>query len=380
MTSATHLIEHPDDLRAAARDLATAGSIAIDCESDGVHHWKSRLCVLQCALPDGEVFIFDALALPLRDALGEVLGEGGPVKVLHDLYFDAWLLRGASIALARVVDTSVHARFLGLRETGLATLLSQRFGVVLDKKFQQYDWAKRPLDEPLQDYLAGDVRHLHDLHRELDADARARLIASEVEEETGYALRRALRDADDERLPYAKVKGRHGLDAVGRAVLKRLAAARESLAELRDLPSGRVLSNAALVDVARRRPRSNERLKAMVQGGLRDDDSLAVWMAAVRDGEADGDVPPDERHYFESERGGMDGALRRRREVALQKWRAETATARGIDPQVVLPGHCLDAIAGADVRGADDLRRIDGVGEVRVLRDGDGIAACLAAV
>jgi ribonuclease D len=380
VTSATHLIEHPDDLRAAARDLATAGSIAIDCESDGVHHWKSRLCVLQCALPDGEVFIFDALALPLHDALGEVLGEGGPVKVLHDLYFDAWLLRGASIALARVVDTSVHARFLGLRETGLATLLSQRFGVVLDKKFQQYDWAKRPLDEPLQDYLAGDVRHLHDLHRELDADARARLITSEVEEETGYALRRALRDADDERLPYAKVKGRHGLDAVGRAVLKRLAAARESLAELRDLPSGRVLSNAALVDVARRRPRSNERLKAMVQGGLRDDDSLAVWMAAVRDGEADGDVPPDERHYFESERGGMDGALRRRREVALQKWRAETATARGIDPQVVLPGHCLDAIAGADVRGADDLRRIDGVGEVRVLRDGDAIAACLAAV
>lgn len=380
MTSATHLIEHPDDLRAAARDLATAGSIAIDCESDGVHHWKSRLCVLQCALPDGEVFIFDALAMPLHDALGEVLGEGGPVKVLHDLYFDAWLLRGASIALARVVDTSVHARFLGLRETGLATLLAQRFGVVLDKKFQQYDWAKRPLDEPLQDYLAGDVRHLHDLHRELDADARARLITSEVEEETGYALRRALRDADDERLPYAKVKGRHGLDAVGRAVLKRLAAARESLAELRDLPSGRVLSNAALVDVARRRPRSNERLKAMVQGGLRDDDSLAVWMAAVRDGEADGDVPPDERHYFESERGGMDGALRRRREVALQKWRAETATARGIDPQVVLPGHCLDAIAGADVRGADDLRRIDGVGEVRVLRDGDAIAACLAAV
>lgn len=380
MTAATHLIEDPDDLRAAARDLASAGSIAIDCESDGVHHWKSRLCVLQCALPDGEVFIFDALALPLRDALGEVLGEAGPVKVLHDLYFDAWLLRGASIALARVVDTSVHARFLGLRETGLATLLSQRFGVVLDKKFQQYDWAKRPLDEPLQDYLAGDVRHLHDLHRELDADARARLITSEVEEETSYALRRALRDADDDRLPHAKVKGRHGLDAVGRAVLKRLAAARESLAELRDLPSGRVLSNAALVDVARRRPRSNERLKTMVQGGLRDDDSLAVWMAAVRDGEADGDVPPDERHYFESERSGMDGALRRRREVALQKWRAETAAARGIDPQVVLPGHCLDAIAGADVRAADDLRRIDGVGEVRVLRDGDAIAACLAAV
>ena len=379
MTADTHLIDHPDALPAVARRLAGAPVLAIDCESDGLHHWKSRLCVLQCALPDGEVFIFDTLALPLRDALGEVLGAAGPVKILHDLYFDAWLLRGAGITLGRVVDTSVHARFLGLRATGLATLLAQRLGVALDKKFQQYDWAKRPLDDGLRAYLAGDVRHLHDLHRELDADARARLIADEVVEETGYALRRALRDADDERLPYAKVKGRHGLDAAGRAVLRRLAAGRETLAEARDLPSGRVLSNAALVDIARRRPHSLERMKAMVLGGLRDEEALGAWIAAVRGGEADGDVPPDERHFFESERTGMDGTLRRRREVALQKWRAETAAARGIDVQVVLPGHCLEAIAGAEVRSPDDLRRIDGLGEGRVARDGDAITACLAA-
>jgi ribonuclease D len=379
VTPDTHLIDRPDALGPAARRLAEAASIAIDCESDGLHHWKSRLCVLQCALPDGEVFIFDALALPLGEALAPVLSEAGPVKILHDLYFDAWLLRGAGVSLARVVDTSVHARFLGLRATGLATLLGDRCGVTLDKKFQQYDWAKRPLDGALREYLAGDVRHLHDLHGALDAEARERGIADEVVEETAYALRRALRDADDDRLPFARVKGRHGLDPVGRAVLRRLAATREALAEARDLPSGRVLSNAALVDVARRRPRSNERLKSMVQGGLRDDDSLASWMSAVREGEADGDVPADERHYFESERNGMDGALRRRREVALQKWRAEAAVVRGVDVQVVLPGHCLEAIAGADVRGADDLRRIDGIGEVRVLRDGDAIVACLAA-
>jgi len=381
VTAHTHLIDQPDALHSVVPRLAAAASLAIDCESDGLHHWKSRLCVLQCALPDGEVFIFDtlALALPLGDVLGEVLGSGGPVKILHDLYFDAWLLRGAGITLGRVVDTSVHARFLGLRETGLATLLSKRFGVALDKKFQQHDWAMRPLDDALRTYLAGDVRHLHDLHRELDADARARLIHGEVLEETGYALRRALRDADDDRLPYAKVKGRHGLDAAGRAVLRRLASARESLAEARDLPSGRVLSNAAMIELARRRPHSNERMKSMIQGGLRDEEALGLWAGAVREGEADGDVPPDERYLFESERSGMDGALRRRREVALQRWRAETAAARGIDVQVVLPGHCLEAIAGAEVREPDDLRRIDGLGEVRIPRDGEAITACLAA-
>ena len=117
----------------------------------------------------------------------------------------------------------------------------------------------------------------------------------------------------------------------------------------------------------------------MIQGGLRDDEALGLWAGAVRDGEADGDVPPDERYLFESERTGMDGTLRRRREVALQRWRAETAAARGVDAQVVLPGHCLEAVAGADLREVDDLRRIDGLGDVRIARDGEAILATLAA-
>ncbi len=335
--------------------------------------------MLQCGLPDGEVFLFDALALPLGDALGALLSGDGPVKILHDLYFDAWLLQGVGVTLGRVVDTSVHARFLGLRETGLASLLGQRFGVALDKRFQQYDWAKRPLDEALQTYLANDVRHLHDLHGVLDHDARALGIEAEVEEETRYALRRAQRDASDDRPTYAKVKGRHGLEAPARAAMRRLAAAREVLAEARDLPSGRVLSNAALVDLARRRPRSNERMKTIVGGGLRDDEALAQWQAALREADGDGDVPADELRWFRSERPSMDPVLRRKREVTLQKWRQETAAARGLDVQVVLPGHCLEVIAGADVRDADDLRSIDGLGESRWRRDGVAIAACLAA-
>jgi len=379
VTAPPQLIDQPGDLAAAARQLSAAPSIAIDCESDGLHHWKSRLCVLQCGLPGGEVFLFDALALPLGDALGGLLGADGPVKILHDLYFDAWLLQGVGITLGRVVDTSVHARFLGLRETGLASLLGQRFGVALDKRFQQYDWAKRPLDEALQTYLANDVRHLHDLHGALDHDARALGIEAEVDEETRYALRRAQRDASDDRPSYAKVKGRHGLEAPARAAMRRLAAAREALAEARDLPSGRVMSNAALVDIARRRPRSNERMKSIVGGGLRDDEALARWQAALREADSDGDVPADEQRWFRTERPSIDPVLRRKREVALQKWRQETAAARGLDVQVVLPGHCLEVIAGADVRGADDLRGIDGLGESRWLRDGDAIAAIVAA-
>lgn len=377
-TPDAHLIETPAQLTDAARRLADAPSLAIDCESDGLHHWKSRLCVLQCALPDGEVFIVDALAVPLGDALGAVLGAGGPVKILHDLYFDAWLLQGAGVALDRVVDTSVHARFLGLKATGLASLLGERCGVAVDKAFQQYDWSKRPLDDALQAYLANDVRHLHALHASLDAETRALGIAAEVDEETSYALRRARREATDDRPPYGKVKGRHGMEAPARAAMRQLAARREALAEARDLPVGRVLSNAALVEIARRRPRSRERLKSFVAGGLRDDEALTAWADAVRDAEADGDVPAEELRWFRSERPVMDGALRRRREVALQKWRQETAAARALDVQVVLPGHCLELIAGTELHDLDELRAVDGVGEVRVARDGAAILSCLA--
>ena len=378
--SAPRLVDDPTQLAAMLERLGAADEIAVDCESDGLHHWRGRLCTAQFAVPDGELWIVDALAVPVAPALAAVLGPDGPRKVLHDLYLDAWLLRDAGLTLGNVADTSVHARFLGLRETGLAALLGARLGVPLDKAFQQHDWSLRPLAPEHAAYLADDVRHLLALHALLDAEARALGIDDAVREETGYALRRAVSDAENARPAYARLKGRQTLDALGRAALRRLADARETVARTRDLPVGRVLPNAALVELARRRPTSLGRLRALVHGGLHDDATLVAWRDAIVAGTADGDVPPDERGWFEVPRCPFDPLTRRRREQALQRWRAAVATERGVDPQAVLPGHCVEALAAIEARAAEDLVDIDGLGALRIERDGAALLACLQTV
>jgi ribonuclease D len=176
------------------------------------------------------------------------------VKILHDAGFDARLLRDAGVTLGNVVDTSVMARFLGCRETGLGSLLGRRLGVAVDKSLQQHDWARRPLGPREVAYLAGDVVDLGRLAASLEADVAATDIADEVAEESAYALRSAL--ADDAAAGYWRVKGVRDLGGAGRAVARALWLVRERVAEERDVPPGRVLSNAALVQLAKSRPKT----------------------------------------------------------------------------------------------------------------------------
>jgi ribonuclease D len=68
---------------------------------------------------------------------------------------------------------------------------------------------------------------------------------------------------------------------------------------------------------------------------------------------------------------------RRERESRLMAWRRATAAERNVDEQVVLPGHCLKDAAEAEPTSIDDLSRVPGVGQFRVLRDGDAIVRVL---
>src|SRR5262249_54040806 len=150
----------------------------------------------------------DALTAPLAP-LAAVLGDEGPVKVVHDVAFDARLLAEQSIYLGNCHDTSIAARMLGRTSTGLATLLLGELGVTVDKSMQSHDWGKRPFDEPALAYLATDVLHLDALDDALWGAVEGAGIAAEVEEETRYRLRSAIaaaRDADP-RPPYARMKG-----------------------------------------------------------------------------------------------------------------------------------------------------------------------------
>jgi len=375
-------IETPEALRSLLVDLEDVSELAFDVEGDGLFRYRARLCTVQIATRD-RIAVVDTLALSAHlDELQPLLDAAGPLKVIHDASFDARLLRDVGVDLGHVFDTAIAARFLGEEGTGLATLLEKHFDVSVPKGQQQADWGKRPLNEEDLHYLENDVRHLLELGDRMAAQVRAAGIEAEVAEECAYMLEGARGEEPDERPPWMRIKGRDSLDGPGRAILREAAAVREREAERRDVPPFKVVNNSALLELARRRPRSGRelgRIRGLGRGRAR---LLAgALLEAVRAGEAAGDVPEEERpdRRREDVPPPEERAARKRRQKALTKWRRREAEARGVDVQVVLPGHCLQDLSSQAPEDVDGLHAIPGLGGARIERYGEALLDLVAA-
>ncbi len=359
-------IERAAELEALVAELSTVPRVALDAEGDGFYRYRARTCTLQLA-SGARVAVIDTLAIQDLSPLAALLGPRGPMKVVHDAAFDARMLAKRGCVLGNVFDTAVAARFLGESATGLSSLLSRHLGVELAKEQQQADWGRRPLEAEQMAYLVADVEHLLPLAALLEARLREEDLVEEAEEESRYVLARAL-DPEPERAPWTRIKGARELGEASLALLAALADVREGVAEQRDVPPFRVAPNGALFEAARRGPELS-RLRSV--RGLRglDDAKLREAIERARRGppsEPVVEAPPSEER-----------SRRRGREKALTEWRRAEAQARGVDAQVVLPGHCLRDLAAAGARSREDLARIEGLGEKRIARYGDALIALL---
>ncbi len=371
------------EVEGAANDAAAAVRVAVDVEASGMHAYRARACIVQLAWDEGQaVAVVDALATSLAP-LRTLLGADGPIKVIHDVAFDARLLAEAGIVLGRVHDTAIAARMLGRTATGLASLLESELGLGLSKAMQHHDWRIRPLDDTMIAYLVEDVRRLELLERKLWSEVAARGIEDAVLEETQYRIDGAVESAAEPIPPfeaaYFRVKGADRLGERQLSALRAIAEVREREAEARDVPPYKVAPAEALVALARTRPTTATdvaRLRAFAspQPEMRSlVEKLARALATAGD-----HLPTDERAHFKPP--PIPSAVfrsRREREARLLVWRRAEAKIRGVDEQVVLPGHCVRDVANGPVESTDDLRQIPGIGAFRVERDGEAIVRAL---
>ncbi len=359
--------------------LSRSESIPLDVESNGLHAFRPILCTMQVAVVDrGEVttvFVLDTIALgdaALR-AFDVVLARG-PTKLIHDLAFDARMLVQHGASLANVEDTSVAARYLGIAATGLGSLLESRLGVRVDKSLQHHDWGVRPLRGDVLGYLAADVAHLPALAKSLREEAQAKDIFVEIQEETAYRLSSALAVETDVRPAWARIKGAHELDGPALGALSLVAALREREAEALNVPAHTVLGNDALLQIATTRTPELVRRLAKGRGARIADDLVAALV------DAPDDVSAEARARFLAAPARLsreDRERRKRCEGRLRGVRRALAKERGVDEQVVLPGHCLTALVASPPATFEDLALIPGLGARRIERDGLAIlAAC----
>jgi ribonuclease D len=248
-------IETADQLESASAALSAESLIAADTEAAGYHRYDDRVCVVQLSTRR-DTFVIDALAVdPGR--LHALFGDRTREIVLHDAEYDLRLLaRDHGISVGHLFDTKVAAQLLGEPAIGLAGLAAKYLGVRMDKKHQRADWAQRPLPIELLEYAADDTRHLPELRDRLRAelDRLGRLAWAEEE----FALRTAtpFQPADNGRDAFLRLRNIRDLGPRQLAALREVHAWRDRVARERDVAPFRVVSNDALVGIARRMPDS----------------------------------------------------------------------------------------------------------------------------
>ena len=362
--------------RASLAVLAKQARLSFDTEGDGLFRYRTSLCMMQFGCSE-QVVLVDTLAFDPLPIFADLLGEQGPEKIVHDASFDARVLYAQGVKLGRVFDTAVAARFLGLKATGLSSLLSAFFQLDLPKDKQQADWGMRPLDDEALRYLVDDVYHLEALSDLLLDRVRALDIEPEVRAECAYVLSEAQKPVT-EVPPWTRLKGSLARPPAERARLRELFAERESLARELNVPPGRLIPNEVLSRLGELADVEDAHLLRLL--GSKGAPHAERFRAALERARGLSDAPEEEvRSQISRPSSPAELERRKTRKRLLTDLRAKEAAVRGVDVQVVLPGHCLNDIVDLGVIDLDALRGIAGLGECRLERYGPRIVAELTA-
>jgi ribonuclease D len=236
--------------------LRHESSVALDTESNSFHVYRERVCLLQLSTREQD-WVVDPLTVDVRP-LGALLSDGRET-ILHGADYDVRCLRREyGWRLPRLFDTMIAARRLGRTGLGLSALVEARFGVKLSKANQRSDWGRRPLSPDQLAYAALDTHYLLPVADELREELAKQGLLDQVQAEFQRiaAVEPKERVFDEE--GWRRLKGARELDPAGRAVLRALWIAREARASEADRPPFKVLAEATMVELARRRPATPE--------------------------------------------------------------------------------------------------------------------------
>jgi ribonuclease D len=352
------LVKDQSNLGRMATELEKEPAIAVDLEADSLFHYREQVCLLQISTPS-QNFLVDPLELKDLSPVSPVFANPRVQKVFHGADNDIRsLYRDFHIEVNTLFDTQIAARFLGNGDTGLAGLLKERLGVVLDKKFQKKNWSKRPLPAAMLDYAVQDTSHLLGLSRMFEKELHSMKRLSWVEEECDL-LSRVRQDPHGNGPLFLRFKGAGRLDKRGLAVLESILQWRDQRAKERNLPPFKVLGNTAIMEVAKRKPGSEADLAAVAGLGAGQREKLGT--AILKRTEEAMRLPEAELPTYPKTRRQQVDAGVSRRVTTLKAWRTRRAKELGIDPSLVCTNAQIQSIALILPQGQEELAGISGL-------------------
>jgi ribonuclease D len=249
-----------------ASSAKAAGRIALDTEFMGEGRYRTLLCLIQLAVPDGanaeQIELLDPLEKDFEGApLAAILADPAVKIVVHAGRQDVALVRRRfATEVQNVFDTQVAAGFAGLgAQCSYDTLLAEILDVRLAKSASFTRWDTRPLSPEQSRYAREDVVHLLALAAELERRLTALGRLEWAREECRF-----LEQSSDERdldTVFARLPRIRGLGPAAQTIARELVAGREQTAANADRPVQSILGDAPLVEIAKRKPSSTKQLE-----------------------------------------------------------------------------------------------------------------------
>jgi len=338
--------------------LAGRRAIALDTESDSLHHHREKVCLVQIGVEEGG-WLVDPLAARDLSPLTPLLADPNVVKVLHGADYDVTTLkRDFAFTFANVFDTMIASRVLGRPEIGLQALLRTEFGIALVKDSQKDDWSRRPLTPTQEAYALADVAHLIPLHDRLVAAlgevGRLEWVREECAAVAALEPARRGRDAD----AWQRIKGARRLPRRQQGVLQAVFAWREAMADRTDVPAFKIVSSETLLDLAERHPATLEELRAVKGLSPRVQREAGALLDAITRAWA---APEDALPRVAAPPRPVVSEATRRRIDALRTWRTAEAKKLALDVSVILPQRLLERVAEVAPQAPSDLDAVEGL-------------------
>ena len=264
-------ITDPQELEELCDRLRSPSHIGIDTEFVSEDTFYPELCLIQVATSD-EMAVIDTIAIQDVEPFWEVLTEGDHVTILHagreELNF---MLRAVGKLPKNLFDVQLAAGFCSNEyPSAYGSVVNRFLGHQPAKGEQRTDWRQRPLTKAQIKYALEDVRHLLPLYERLQEILADRNRQEWLEEEM-TRWQEEIVDAST-RKDWRRVSGIGKLGPQGLAIVRELWHWRYEEAQQRNRPQRRILRDDLIVEMAKRKVDSPQRVMAirgMERGGLK---------------------------------------------------------------------------------------------------------------
>ena len=340
-------VDTKQSLQRMLDDLGSQSRLAVDTESNSLHAYRERVCLLQFSSIKWD-YLVDPLALSDLSDLAPIFFDPGIEKIFHAAEYDLICLRrDFGFKFSNLFDTMQAARILGYHGVGLDRLLGEKFGIKTDKRHQKADWAARPLKPDQIHYARLDTHYLFDLRdlleKELRQKGRWELACEDFSRACGP-------DEPKEKANggyWKRFSARKDINTRELTILNELCLVRNGIASRMNRPPFKVVDDDKLIEMAHCTPVHEVDLAGI---GL-SSRQINLWGADMLRAVQRGVNAP----LVTRERVKRPNDAMLKRLDKLKKWRKSVAEEIGVESDVVLPKIYLNMLAENPPKNADEL-------------------------